>query len=53
MLIGTGDPEERAQRAPTIVNFDTESLALPESSVLQVLCEIDSAAPTDSQSVKA
>ncbi|MFP8881291.1 MAG: acetoacetate decarboxylase family protein [Myxococcota bacterium] len=41
MLIGTGDPEERADRAPTVDSLDTDSLTLPEVSVLQVICEID------------
>ncbi len=44
MLVGTGDPEERAGRAPTIDNFDTDSLTLSDVGVLQLICEIDSAA---------
>ncbi len=44
MLIGTGDPEERADRAPTMDSLDTDSLTLPDVSVLQVISEIGSAA---------
>ena len=43
MLIGTADPEERAERAPTMESLATDSLALPDVNVLQVICEIDAA----------
>jgi hypothetical protein len=42
MLVGSSDPDERAEHAPTLESFGTDSLTLPDANVLQVICEIDS-----------
>lgn len=42
MLVGTGEPGERAHGAPALDDFATEALTLPKAGVLQVICEIAS-----------
>jgi len=43
MLFGTADLDTLAARAPVVDAFATEALVLPETCVLQIVCEIDAA----------
>lgn len=44
MLVGCADPQACAETAPKLTGLDTEPVTLPGAGVLQVICEIDTAA---------